>query len=63
MREKGEILSKVLSNIDKAPVETRPMLYHEYIVVEVLVDIRDILAADMKTSLEISKAMSKKERS
>ncbi|MBA7612241.1 hypothetical protein ES703_19477 [subsurface metagenome] len=45
MRHKEEILSDIQQNIAAAPESTRPMLHHEYCVVEVLIDIRDQLSA------------------
>lgn len=63
MRDKQDILNDVHTNILKAPLEGQPMLLHELYFIEVVIDIRDILAADMKTALAISKAMSKKEGS
>lgn len=61
MRSKDQILTD-LWDIDKWKDEDRSRKAHQTeILIEVLIDIRDILVADMKTSLAISKAMSEKD--
>ena len=57
MRTKDEILLIIEGEIEKVPKEGQGMLITEFCLIEVLLDIRDILAADMKTSIELSKAM------
>jgi len=47
MREKEEILTQIWRNLKKAPKDARAMLEHEYCFIEVILDIRDILAAWM----------------
>ena len=62
MRGRNEILNEIQREIRKAPEEGQGMLITEYCLIEILIDIRDILVADMKTSLEISKAMGKRQQ-
>lgn len=60
MRPKQTILNDIQKNILKAPPEGQAMLCAEYCYIEVLLDIRDLMAADMKTALAISKVISKR---
>lgn len=60
MRMKKEIYYDLI-NLANWKYEDRSRKAHQIdLLIEVLTDIRDILAADMKTSIAISKAMSKK---
>ena len=60
MRTKDEILECARDDITNPHYGDKAAFWLEYRKIEVLVDIRDILAADMKTSIAISEAMSKK---
>lgn len=60
MRTKKDILDDVRGDINDDDHKTDAHLWVQYRYIEVLIDIRDILAADMKTSIEISKAMAKR---
>ena len=60
MRTKDEILEDRRQNIAHTTTPGNFSNYQGELLLEVLIDIRDILAADMETSMAISKAIGKR---
>jgi len=62
MRTKEEILTDCNHDILDEQYKTNAHLWVELRKIEVLIDIRDILAADRQTSMAISQAMKKRKQ-
>ena len=58
MRTKDELLTESRRAISKAPKEGQEMLAHEFLMLEVFIDIRDILVTDVKLKHDLVKAFS-----
>ena len=58
MRTKDELLTESSRAISKAPKEGQEMLAHEFLMLEVFIDIRDILVTDVKLKHDLVKAFS-----